>query len=258
MSLDRRARVLDWWADTSWGSAAAETPAFSPLDIPNLIVWGNPDVGTFQTSGGAAAVSDADPVGELQDQSGNARHFGQVTASKRPTLKLATQNGKNTLLYDSGDDCMSTASVAHGIGTGDFFFVVACKIGASAANKTVFAVGNFAPAFYIDSLKMDIFIGVSEFTFDTALTAGSFYILEFKRESGTLKACVNGVQEASTFSASTNIATGVLRLGSSDGAAELYNSNIGQVALYSGTPSAGNRTSLINYLGAYYGVAVTP
>lgn len=237
--------------------AAAGAP-FAPTDIAGLVFWMNPDVGTFQTSGGAAAVADADPVGECQDQSGLANHAGQDISAKRPTLKLATQNSKNTLLYDGTDDGLFTSSVAHGIGTGDFWIVVAAKIGASGAYRTLFGIGAFNPAFYISTLKMNLYLGADN-TFNTTLSVGTFYILEVMRTSGTLKGFLNGVQEANTFSSSTSVATAILIPGAeNNGGGSCHNSNMGQELLYAASPSAGERTSLINYLGDYYGVTVNP
>lgn len=49
---------------------------------------------------GSAATADGDPVGQWLDQSGNGNHVSQPTAGKRPTLKLAIQNGKPVVRFD--------------------------------------------------------------------------------------------------------------------------------------------------------------
>ena len=63
----------------------SDAPAFAPGDVTGLLRWWKGDVGTFQTSGGAAAAADGDPVGEWQDQSANASHATQATASSKQT-----------------------------------------------------------------------------------------------------------------------------------------------------------------------------
>jgi len=228
-----------------------------PRQIAGLKLWLNPDVGVLQTSGGAAAVADADPVGEWQDQSGLLNHAGQVTSTKRGTLKLATQNGKNTVLFDGVDDFLATPSVAHGIGTGDFWWIGAVK--APATGETaMFSIPTTAPAFYISSLKLRAWWG-AYLNFDTTLTADGFYVIEVMRTSGTIKGYINGAQEATTHAVAMSMADGIAGIGSeTPGGSATFNSNMGQQLFYAGSPTAQQRAALINYLGAYYGVTVTP
>lgn len=85
-----------------------------PPPSTGLQLWLEADAGTFQTSGGAAATADGDPVGEWQDQSGNGRHFGQTTAGLRPTLRLNVRNGLPSIRPDGFDDYLTTASTLTG------------------------------------------------------------------------------------------------------------------------------------------------
>ncbi len=79
--------------------------SFSPTDIAGLQLWLRADVGVFQDAAlTTPATADSDPIGGWADQSGNSRHVTQSTASKRPTLKLAQQNGKPSLQFDNVDD----------------------------------------------------------------------------------------------------------------------------------------------------------
>jgi hypothetical protein len=81
---------------------------FDPLSLAPAL-WLRADAGTFQTSGGSAAVSDTDPVGEWQDQSGNGNHAGN-TLTARPLLKLNIINGLPVLRFDGVDDVLNTST----------------------------------------------------------------------------------------------------------------------------------------------------
>ncbi len=84
--------------------------AWSPLDLAPAL-WLKADAGLLQTSGGSAALSDGDPVGQWQDQSGNGKHFAVVTGGFRPTLQTAEQNSLPVVRFDGIDDVLSSASI---------------------------------------------------------------------------------------------------------------------------------------------------
>ncbi len=73
-----------------------------------LKYWLKADAGTFQSSGGSAATADGDPVGEWQDQSGNAFHVTETT--NKPTLRLAIQNGRSVIRFDGSNDKLIRAA----------------------------------------------------------------------------------------------------------------------------------------------------
>lgn len=88
-------------------------PPWSPLDLSPAL-WLKADVGLFQERTGAAAttpaVADADPVGTWLDQSGNGNHVVATTDAKRPSLKLAIQNGMPVVRSDGTDDYLISIS----------------------------------------------------------------------------------------------------------------------------------------------------
>jgi hypothetical protein len=77
-----------------------------PTSLPGMLYWFEGDQLTFQTSGGAAAVADSDPVGEWQDLSGNARHLVQASATLRPLLRTGANglDGLPILQFDGTND----------------------------------------------------------------------------------------------------------------------------------------------------------
>lgn len=68
------------------------------------------DAGTYQTSGGAIAAANNDPIGELQDQSGAGRHATQPTAGLKPLLKTNVLNGLPVIRFDGVDDFLRNSS----------------------------------------------------------------------------------------------------------------------------------------------------
>lgn len=139
-----------------------------------------------------------------------------ATAATQPQTKdsggVITINGKQAL--KSSAQRVSTPSISHGIGTGDFLVSMIILRGASGFYQALGAIGNYAPSFYSRGSTANaptIYTGVDR-SFNTALTAGQKYVLTFGRESGTLKCWVNGVQEATTHAYSTSIASAAVTL----------------------------------------------
>lgn len=85
-------------------------PAFSPTSISGLQLWldASDSSTLFQNSNGTTpATADGDPVGYWADKSGNGRHATQTDGTKKPTLKLAQENGKNVIQFDNVNDLFS-------------------------------------------------------------------------------------------------------------------------------------------------------
>ena len=240
------------------GTSPVAPGGFSgPGEIPGLYWFFNPDTGLFQTAGGAAATALNDPVGQAQDQSASLSHAAQLTAANRPLLKPATQNSKNTILWDGSNDAMEAPLIAHAVGTADFWWIVCVRPGATGPYRLLVSNTQFDPGFYIDALQLRMFWNPTTYAFNTTLVAGTFYIVELKRTSGVVRAYVNGVQEANTHAVATSMANGAVRIGADlDGT--LSNAHQGITLLYKATPTTQQRADLINWLGAYYAVTVTP
>lgn len=103
-------------AVNSVGSGAASdiksvTPKWSPLGLGSKLQawWDHGDTATLkQSSAGTGDVTaDTDPVGYVQDKSGNGRHKIQATSGNRPQYR--TNTGKARLVYDGVNDVLSVA-----------------------------------------------------------------------------------------------------------------------------------------------------
>lgn len=107
-------------------SVSIQPPGFSIASIAGLKGWFKADAGTFQdTAMTTPAVADADPVGGWQDQSGTGNHLTQATGTKRPTLRLAIQNGRSAIKFDGVDDWLSKDPLVGSLSQPNTVFVAA-------------------------------------------------------------------------------------------------------------------------------------
>lgn len=233
---------------------AASAP-FAPTDLAGLQFWTKAYGTLWQDSARTTSVTaDADPVGSADDASGNGKHALQATASQRLTYKVNIQNGKPMLLCDNVDDVLTTASIAHGIGTGDFYWAIVLKTGSTVASwRDVLSNGTYAPGLFVHAGKLDLYWGGDN---DSAadLAINTVYICEVFRASGVVNFVINGVADANTPTVATSMANAALSLGADPGGGEAFNGYIGEALTYSALPTAGQRASLRAYLNKQWAV----
>jgi hypothetical protein len=98
---------------TRLSGVLAAAPAFSPLDLfgsGEEGAWYDPsDLSTvWQDAAGTTPATAGDPVGRIDDKSGNGNHATQSTSTARPTLQ--TSGGLYYLDFDGVDDFMRSSS----------------------------------------------------------------------------------------------------------------------------------------------------
>lgn len=74
-----------------------------PTDIAGLQLWLDASDSTtlFTDSAGTTlATADGDPIGCWKDKSANGRHVTNTDGTKKPTLKNAIKNGKNSITFN--------------------------------------------------------------------------------------------------------------------------------------------------------------
>lgn len=75
------------------GIMASSRQAFTPASLPNLAGWWDPsDASSVTVSSGL--------VSQVNDKSGNGRHFVQATSAQQPTYTTAGRNGLNVLTFN--------------------------------------------------------------------------------------------------------------------------------------------------------------
>jgi hypothetical protein len=229
----------------SGAPAAAAAPAFSPLDLSPAL-WLKADAGTYQTSGGSAASADADPVGEWQDQGGNGRHVSQATGSRRPTLKLAIQNGLPVVRFDGVDDFLDYASLIQSQpytiwlvasnGTANGYY---CDAVAAANGRLVQRVNNTTLRTYQGAIADVTVTGLSVVNSIIVAYSGAASVVNF---NGTETAVSPGTATASGF-----------RLGANGSPAAFAAMDLCEAAVFTGVLSAANRAALAAYARTRWG-----
>jgi hypothetical protein len=87
------------------GIVASSKESFTPASIANLKAWYDAsDTGTITVSGTA--------VTQWNDKSANGYNLTQGTAGLRPESGVRTQNGKNAIDFDGGDDILNAATAS--------------------------------------------------------------------------------------------------------------------------------------------------
>jgi len=234
--------------------------SFDVLSLSGLLVWFDAqDTATvYQDSGLStpATANGTDPVGGWKDKSGSNRHATQATSGKRPVFYANVIGSRNAIRGDGVDDFLATASVAHGIGTGDFYIATVLRrhtseagyrnaISLSAGVASVYTRNNTGD-------KLTTYM-LSKREFNSSLALNTNYVVELWRQSGTLAAAVNGTQEATTFSDSTSVGTAIIGLFASASNAEFTATYIAEVIITKTMPTS--RVAVANYLISGYGIS---
>lgn len=235
---------------------AGGAAAFTPLSLSPL-VWSKADAGTFKDEARSVSASaDADAVLGWTDQGGSGNHFSDAMGV---TLKLNIQNGLPVLRGNGTDQRLSTGSITHNIGTGDFYYaVVIVPRGLTGAYDAICSIGTALAGLYVRTNSNTIFgayIGTDKL-FDTVPVVGTAYVLELFRESGTLKFTVNGTQDATTFSVGDSIGAGKFWAFDDNGSGHAQ-IDIGEIMFCNALPSSTLRAQNRAYLGARWGITVS-
>ncbi len=231
------------------GTTGAAGPGSSPAG------WWAADAGTFQTQGGSAATADTDPVGEWQDQSGNARHLLQATAGSRPILKLSQINGKPCLRFDGSNDfvkALFTLDVP-------FQCFAVIKQISWTSGDTLLAGGandNWAVAQASSSPIIRQWNGVATGNNEGNLAVGSWAILECNMPgagAGNNSTRVNQ-GTATTNGGNTSLARGGICVGAHPAPTAYSNIDVAEIILYTSVLSGAALTAVYSYLNGRYGL----
>lgn len=225
------------------GVAAAEAGEFTPLDLftgGRQGFWYDPsDLTTlFQAVNGTTAVTaDADPVGYVEDKSGNGHEATRITGDTQRAL-YKTSGGLHWLEFDGTNDCYDILSALSAFrNIGHITAIAGILVGDTGANKYALMISNGLAAnstrAFIRTTSTEVLsIGGRRLDADTlAASTGStlstvtaqVVAAQFKYTSSDLIGRLNGVQDISNTSFQTDGSTSdtdsiAVRFGVLDGA----------------------------------------
>ncbi len=144
----------------------------------------------------------------------------------------------NALKFDGVDDYVSTTTITHNIGTGDFTWSAWIKLNSlngSPSGDTIFSNGSYSPWFGIANTTGRVVIyWAGANTFTNSITAGSWNYVVLKRQGSTISSYINGVLDPTTFTIATSMANAVGYMGTSGSSItqDLTNGLVDQVRIY--------------------------
>jgi hypothetical protein len=237
---------------TLWGGAPvlpAPTPAFSPAEVAGLKLWLKADGVLWQDSARTtAATADGDPVGAWDDASGLGNHATQATSTRRPTLKLAVQNGKPVLRFDAVDDVFNlTATMTSAPST------ALAVLTPSAGGTRTLTCGNADSLQYrveSDGKQRLVRANVADMGVSTsALSQAAFNVAAYTYASPDAAFRRNGAADG-TLSTAQPFTDPVRYVGS----AEPFGQDLAELLFYDAALAAADLQRLEAYLNARWGV----
>lgn len=226
---------------------------FSPLQLSPAL-WLKADAGTLQTSGGSAATADGDAVGQLLDQSGNARH-ATAAGSIRPTLKLAIQNSLSVLRFDGVDDVLNLPNFLTGYTEGEVFIVL--KVVSEGLNNGLWIMGSDTQGdWYPYNGDANIYDSwgstTRHMTGNPTPSLAAWHIYGVISKSGEWTNRIDGTQ---FFTTGTNTVgwTTAPQLAINATSGSRMACDIGEILIFSSVLSSGNRALVENYLRTRWG-----
>lgn len=268
------------------GIYASSTFAFLPTSLPNLGLWldASDSSTLFQSFNGTTpAISQNDPIGYWGDKSGNARNFTITNNTqfnlRRPLLKLATQNGRNTVFFDGVNDVLVRNSFMYNAGAVTIF--IASRTYASIITPTnraligesssSIALDRYCPIFSRNSLspadtaKLTAFINIGSTQlsplnqYGVAFNQGVFNIITAIDSGSSYTGFVNGVNGGTVAytrppSASFTLAGLGSQITSTGAPSGEMESNMCEVIVYTRALTTSERQTVEGYLQTKWGI----
>ena len=208
--------------------------AWTPADITPAIWLDAAEASTITLNSGA--------VETWNDKSGNTRHFSQSTATSRPTVVSASQNGLNTLSFDGSDDHLNGPTSPE-----PCLIAAVAKTSTALTFRTIYGAlsptGTAGDAVYFqtgDPARTSTFARTSlsaDFSATAGVvTSGSFFIMVGYHNITSIVCRLNGTPGSTDTTAANfkNLSTSIVGAGYfNDAKADYWPGEIGEVIVSS-------------------------
>lgn len=228
---------------------------FLPSDLAGLALWLNAETGLYQDDAATIpATADGHQIAVWQDQSGNARHAGQTVASKRFTLKLAIQNGRQVLRADGTDDFLLTANFASFPSKRGTLFAVFDNRNI-AGNRIAGTFGVAIAWIWYTTQSGTAFKWFDSFSNHTTATDPAAFLLQCITRTGdtSLTVHTNGSLDATLTIANNQPSASQIALGANLDGSGPCSIDLAELLIYDGALSDANRVLVENYLRNRWG-----
>lgn len=240
----RRAGAAAAFDPASLFAASEDGAWFDPSDLSTL----------WQDSARTTPVTtDGDPVGAMDDKSGNGNHALQATAAKRPVYKTA--GGLHWLEFDGVDDCLDMASgFATPAPTADLAVMGIRHTGGGSSQNHVWTYTN-GLIFWRYGTTFQTYDGAAYFGTDTLSLSTDYVLSRRAAVSSTIYLSVNGGTAVTSTATAGLYGTGDGSLGANyGGAAGFLTGRIYGGIFRKAASTAQEETDAVNWMKAKAGL----
>lgn len=232
--------------------------------LENLVSWHDADyaAGLWQDSARTTpATANSDPVGAMDDRSGNNRHVTQATGANRFVLATNALNGKNVVLSPAANTFLKNGSYPD-FGDNYTVYAVAKWDATAAVNRFVMEVyaSSFGDGFAMLYSAPNFFRGRDSVSSKNVTTAtnlrdGVWRVLMGLNTGTQLEASLNATALTPVAYTAPNPNTlSVLTIGGEDFAVSGLIGAIAEILIYSVTHTLAQQLAMRTYLNTKWGV----
>jgi hypothetical protein len=218
----------------------------NPAGLNNLALW-------LDASDENSITHATNAISQWNDKSGNNVHAAQSTASKKPMLSSATQNGLSTITFDGVDDYLAATSL--NISQSYTIFAVAKATGGSGrdylfdgitnnANRSLIALNNAG--------KVQLW--ASNWANSNLNTPSGFFTLSALFNSSSSQLSLNGTTVGSLNTGNSSLSNGIYLGTNYQANADFLGGEVAEFLIIDATLSSSEQKSIEGYLAHKWGL----
>ena len=219
---------------------------FTPSS-PSIALWLDADDNTTLT------VDSSNKISKWADKSTNDNNATQSTSSKQPTLTANGLNGKPYVTFDGSND--SLAATGLNISQSYSFFIAAKRDSGSSTKQYLFdGIGSNRSLL---SLNKDgrVQMCAGDWTNSTFNTPTGSFVISAIFDSSSSRLALNGTNQSSLSTGSTNLTNGIRIGGNYDDATDYLKGSIAEFLILDETASSQTQSKIEGYLAHKWGLS---